>query len=578
MWLGASSAWAILGVEELKPGMKGVGRTVFQGTEIDTFDFEIVDILHTEGYVPDLILIRVSGEKIDQIGGICAGMSGSPLLINDQLIGAIAFTTPMSDTHYGFATPIKDMLKVFDFEQKAGKEEKKEPLPGERIGSVPRVLDLLPVQTPVMVCGLRGRAFDLLARRLRSHRLRVVESGLMKAEVPVSPEPLRPGSAIGLSLTTGDVVLMALGTLTYRQGPRILAFGHPFLQRGDTSLFLVPAYIYQVVRSLDMPFKIGAPAGDPVGAITQDRAAGVGGRLQMEVDFFNLEVQVTDTDLSRNRTMKIQIVRDPVLAPSLVAVCLLQALDETLDRVGQGTARLSWKIKGVGLTQAVQRTDMFYSQEDVSLETVAGLMSATDALLQNEFHEIRLDQVGVEVNVERQRRTARITALEVSPQKLPPGQEIQLKVALQPYRGTPETHELRLTVPEDFAAERGVIVLHGREASPVGTLSWEALASATDPPRSLEELLQRLENAPRGNDLVAELLTPEMAEIQHRAAIQLARPETEEWWGEEPIPPLTLPRPPGLALPRSRARAQLTTAYVIEGRVEKEVTIVRPAK
>ena len=93
----------------------------------------------------------------------------------------------------------------------------------------------------------------------------------------------------------------------------MLAFGHPFLQRGDTGLFLHPAFIYGVVPSINLPFKIGAPAGPPIGAFVEDRSAGLAGRLGRAAPSVELSITARDSDLQRERTI--------TLAPMGVRVC-----------------------------------------------------------------------------------------------------------------------------------------------------------------------------------------------------------------------------------------------------------------
>lgn len=609
LWRGVLPAAAALTVEDLKPGMKGIGKTVFQGTTIETFDFEIIDVMYVEGYLSDMILVKVSGPKIDEIGGICAGMSGSPLYIGDQLIGAIAFTSPMSDTRYGFATPLEDMLKVLEMDRgpadaPASEAEKELEAPAEKAPEAPPTEQVpalsglllfpetgprlaaggplplhqwLPVQTPIMVSGLRGRPFQVLARRLKRWNWWAVETGTPGSPVSAEEVVLEPGSAVGLSLAAGDVAITALGTLTYRAGEKVLAFGHPFLQRGETSLFLSPAYIYQVVKSLDMPFKVGAPLGDPVGVITQDRSAAVGGRLNRTADHFKLQIHIEDRDLRRNRTMSVKVVRDTAIAPSIVATAVLQALDETLDRIGCGTAELRWMMIGSGLDRPVERDDLIFHEDDISGEVISGLLLSTERLLQNEFREIVLETVEVQVAVESARRTARIQHLEVTPLIVRPGQTVQLQVTLQPYRGTAERKTLSLKIPEDLVEDTVLIELHGQQVEVHLTAEGNLLVAAELeklPAPTFTELIADLEEANKGNTLVAEVVTGRRPEADVLPRGGVVRPELNEVPGAAEGPPSPLLTMPKENARQVRAKAQLDTAYVIQGRAEKRLKVV----
>src|SRR5579862_5803709 len=88
-----------------------------------------------------------------------------------------------------------------------------------------------PMALPVTVSGVTGRNFDRLAKWLQPLNL-LAEPG-PGASPKTASAPLGPGSAVGVSLATGDIDMTATGTVTYRKGDRLLLFGHPML---DTPL------------------------------------------------------------------------------------------------------------------------------------------------------------------------------------------------------------------------------------------------------------------------------------------------------------------------------------------------------
>ncbi|MDR2007049.1 MAG: hypothetical protein LBP78_07400, partial [Acidaminococcales bacterium] len=98
---------------ELRAGMRGFGKTVIAGAQIETFDAEVIGVMKNAGNTGgDLILVRVSGDAIERSGGIAQGMSGSPVFFDGRLAGAIAFGWPLSDSTVGMLTPIGEMLKI----------------------------------------------------------------------------------------------------------------------------------------------------------------------------------------------------------------------------------------------------------------------------------------------------------------------------------------------------------------------------------------------------------------------------------------------------------------------------------
>ncbi|MBI2298369.1 MAG: hypothetical protein HYU66_05350 [Armatimonadetes bacterium] len=562
-----TAAWpatAIKKFSELKPGMKGIGKTVVRGFDIVSFDFEILDVLESAGFANDLLLIRCSGPVIDQTGGIAAGMSGSPLYIDNALVGAVAATTTMADTHVGYATPIEDMLKLWE------------------LGTPPVTVAaganrLLPVGTPVLCSGVRGRALDAVGLVLRRYGCRALAADPkpMGPQPPAAVQPdqgLQAGSSLAASLTDGDVVLTALGTVTWRDGDRVLAFGHPFMQRGTTSLFLHQAYISAVVKSVELPFKIGSPAGEPVGVIVQDRSAGLAARIGPQADSFELEILARDETLKRERSFKVKVVQDAELAPSLVAVCVMQAMDEVRDRVGGGMARMSWQVAADGLDQPLARDDMIYSADDITGEALPGPLYSLDALLRNDFGTVTPRKVSVRVVTSEERSTVRLVGLTLNPARPVAGKELAVTARLQPYRGAIFEKTLTLTVPAT-ATGRLVVDVHGRPEGVDSPLSEAALVSGgLTPPSSLVELRAALSEALRGNTLSAELLSLEAADERTRVIEQLRHLPVRDLFSDTAT---TFPVLGGGAAPSTRplARAEATLDQVVQGRWREVVTV-----
>ncbi|HLV02680.1 MAG TPA: SpoIVB peptidase S55 domain-containing protein, partial [Acidobacteriota bacterium] len=108
---GAQSA-DFLPLNMVKAGMIGEGKTVFQGTQVDTFDVEILGVLENIGPKRSLILARLSGDKLEKTG-VFAGMSGSPVYIDNRLIGAVAYAFPFAKEPIAGITPIEEMVDIF---------------------------------------------------------------------------------------------------------------------------------------------------------------------------------------------------------------------------------------------------------------------------------------------------------------------------------------------------------------------------------------------------------------------------------------------------------------------------------
>src|SRR5260370_40199292 len=108
----------LMALDEVRPGMKGVGYTVFQGTKPESMGVEVLGVLRNlNGPRSNLILVRLLGEKAEYTG-VVAGMSGSPVYINGRLGGAISYRIgSFSKEPSAGVTPIAEMLEINEFDK-----------------------------------------------------------------------------------------------------------------------------------------------------------------------------------------------------------------------------------------------------------------------------------------------------------------------------------------------------------------------------------------------------------------------------------------------------------------------------
>ena len=111
--LGVGSAYAddTMPFSQVKAGMKGYGLTVFEGSNVEKFDVEIVGVLNNIGPGQNLILARVDSPVVRR-AGVIAGMSGSPIYIDGKVIGALAYAWQFAKEPVAGITPIDEMLRI----------------------------------------------------------------------------------------------------------------------------------------------------------------------------------------------------------------------------------------------------------------------------------------------------------------------------------------------------------------------------------------------------------------------------------------------------------------------------------
>jgi len=81
-----------MSVDEVRPGMLGIGRTVFDGVHVEEFRVRVLGVLNNViGPNRNLILAKLEGGPLANTG-VIAGMSGSPVFIDGKLVGAVSYS------------------------------------------------------------------------------------------------------------------------------------------------------------------------------------------------------------------------------------------------------------------------------------------------------------------------------------------------------------------------------------------------------------------------------------------------------------------------------------------------------
>jgi hypothetical protein len=315
--------------------MVGTISTVLRGTARETIEVELLGVLD-DGIGPgvDMILCRLRGE-LGTWTGVAAGMSGSPVTVDGKLVGALSYSIGgFSKEPLCGITPIETMLALERFP--AG-------LSPWVTGASARASGLEPVPLALAARGLDPALFDGSDELLRSLGLarpvQVVPSAAPSAATPDSAAPpaLEPGDAIAGLLVWGDVQLAATGTVTWRDGNKILAFGHPFMGTGRAEIPFAPATIAWTVPSLLSSFKI-ANVGRPAGTMTQDRLTAVAGTIGPVPEGLPVSIAIQRSG-EAPVTRSFSVAKDPLVAPQLADLALRIALGQELGRERQEVLR-----------------------------------------------------------------------------------------------------------------------------------------------------------------------------------------------------------------------------------------------
>jgi len=319
---GTSSFMAL---SQLKEGMRGTARTVFRGSEAEEFNVEILGVIPGAiGPKQDLIVGRLSGGGADRTS-VFAGMSGSPVYIDGKLVGAISYSFPFSKEPICGITPIEQMIAIFEKKENL-KMTASEPkaVSFAELASTDWAADfpkspansnglLAGVSNNSLLMAVAGQSFQRIAtpltftgfsqETLNLFTPQLLQAGLVPVSAvggaaPISPikkadeKTLVGGDSVSMHLTRGDYSLAAAGTVTWRDGDKVYAFGHPFLSLGTSDLPMSESHVVAVIPSVNNSFKLSVPDA-MVGTMTQDRATGVFGKLGQSPKMIPVRINLT---------------------------------------------------------------------------------------------------------------------------------------------------------------------------------------------------------------------------------------------------------------------------------------------
>jgi len=500
---------------ELKRGMAGRGLTVLQGTRPEEFRVEILGVLENAWPRGDMILARLSGAGLERCG-VAAGMSGSPVYVNGKMIGAVAYTWSYAKEPLCGIVPIHQMLEAFQpaarqdvyFARSIDWEEPLPALPRFALKAEDPWLPLRPapegprrIATPLLVSCYSPEIVDALAPILERFGLAAVQSGGRGAAD--EEYAVTPGAAIGVQLVGGDMDISALGTVTYVDGNRFLAFGHPAFRTGAAALPVTGGYVHAVVPSQRFSFKLAGATG-VIGRTLGDYAFGVGGELGKPAQTLPCEVTVRNRTRGRAETYRYALARHRNWTWFLAGWVIASSISRTEAALSEHVVAVRLEARVAGRQPVVLRDKLFSIQPAWDVMTMAwGLRY----LAENPWEPVEMASVAADVELIEERRTARIVGLRLSKDAAHRGEEVTAFVRFQPFK-SPQVveREAVLKVPELAAADAhvGVIACDALTSAAVS----RRLAPGRFRPTNFEQLVRILEDYPSGDELAVRVARP----------------------------------------------------------------------
>ncbi len=518
-------------IDEIEAGMQGVGVTVFDGTTRERFDVHVLGVLtNVLGPRRSLIVARLEGGPLARTG-VIQGMSGSPVYIDDRLVGAVSYAlgsfareaiagiTPIEEMAATDATPLR-AARRWSTPPPPAREATRETLvevlaraippaepfarrPGDVRGAgLPPVAAgrlgalLRPIATPLVLSGFAPEIHDLWSAAFAAGSL-VPTVGGPRAGAFFNEDDgrrLEPGDPIGASLMQGDLTLAGTGTVTLVEDGRVYAFGHPFYNLGRARLPMTRAHVTTLLPSLAISSRL-ATIGPVLGTIDQDRSTGIYGSLGRGPELIPVTLSIAASDRRLRERFEFEIIDDPLFTPILTLTGVLNTfLSWTRDVAPSSTYAVAGAATLAGGRGSVAFRNVF-TGPSAAFRAALSATTPLTSLLGNRFEPVEVERMDVTIDTWERPRTATLERIRVDVDRIRPGDTVPVRIAARTLDGEEIVRTVGVTLPRDVTGSVRLLVadaatLDRREAQ-VGRQPHQA--------RSLPQLIRAL-NAGRQQD------------------------------------------------------------------------------
>lgn len=520
-------------VEDIRPGMRGYGLSVFRGTQPERFDVEVIDVLHN--FRPDqhLILAKTPHPLLNHTLAV-GGMSGSPIYFDGKLAGAYAYGWQFARDPVVGITPISNMLADMQQPVRPDSFPGARPLnavrptkrgrtrPRQRAGLTPYTGGdadaFAPLQahrersrrsnppglhaaaTPVMLGGFTDEVAELMGDELEPFGLLALQGGGAGQAQGNTPPRFEDGGAIGVQLIRGDISATAIGTVTHvgRQGNRVIAFGHPMMNMGEVGLPTSTARVLHVFASTARSFKI-AEAISPYGTLIHDRQASIVIDTNLQPATIPVTIRLHGIEAPRTQ-WNVHVASHRSLSPMLIFSALANAVKTSSpDQTDvMYTARYAAEIEGHGRVELEDRGYMGAGPTDLRALSSLRLFSLFEAAYGNPFVESRINRVELDLEMRFARDVLVLEEATVGAQAVDPGTDVDVRVRMRRFGRPDVIRTVTVHVPENAAGSTVRL-----EIKPGNRARNEQPAA-----RNLEDLVDSIEDRFPSTSLVTELKMP----------------------------------------------------------------------
>jgi hypothetical protein len=524
-------------IEDLRPGMKGIGKTCYQGTKPEEFQVEILGVLHGVNPGASAVLAKFSGDMMDKTG-IFEGMSGSPVFIDGKLLGAVAYSYTFAKEAIGGITPITQMVDAFDeavdpapgiktILKKSGLWNYHLPLPSvsgrpvelpilaSDIRQQPLLAafgghSLIPIATPLSMAGFQSETLKVFGPQFRAMGMSTLQGAggvnsdtNAKAMGEFDNIPFEPGSNLVVSLVGGDLDVSAGGTVTYVDGNRLYAFGHNMFELGFTELPMHKARAITVFPSLESSFKI-LETGELAGTIRQDRGMGIYGIVGERPQVVPMQVHIT-TSRGMKRELRYELARDSFLTPLLVNLTVYNSIISSERAQGPVTLKVKGKIS-IKDEQAVEVDNRFSSDSDAPSSASLSIAVPVNYLMAAGYKNLNLQGIDLQISAQEKDESAVLDSIRLNSAEVKAGESLEIEISSRKENGQVIRDTYPIKIPANTSpGELTVLVADGATL-----MSLDEKEEGEDLiPRDLSQLIKFINNLRKNDHLYVRLFRRE---------------------------------------------------------------------
>ncbi len=499
-------------MSEVHRGLHGVAYTVFEGTQPETMDVEILGVLkNVLGPDQDMILARLHGSK-PEYTGVVAGMSGSPVYIDGKLLGALSYRIgQFSKEPIAGITPIAEMLAVNGnpngamWTASSTTQSTVSSFSSPGAAPVADSTDIHPIETPLVLSGFSPEAVRFFQEHVSVMGLSPVAGlgGSSSDDGHVdSSSPLLPGSAVSALLVRGDLEIAATCTVTYVDPKQVLACGHPITRYGNVSIPMTKADVVATLASPLNSFKI-VNTTQTIGAFTEDRSSAIRGVPGESARMIPVTIH-THGGL-RDRTLHMEVIDNPDITPGAVMVSLYESLLET----NSYSEELTYELKGTVAIDGYPplHLDSFIAPTEQLPSALRAALTVGQRFQTVYGNSARVRNIqSIELNIDSLpgRRSIQLERAQATQPAAHPGDTVMVEATLRPFRGEPKN--IRIPIPLPLTLNPGPLRILLSDGATLDRLT--TASSSNEGPLELSSIIHQMNSAHGDDRLYVTLLLP----------------------------------------------------------------------